>query len=139
MRCLRLMLPRDGKDGYQLPNTIDSIELMVRSVIPDFEHENSANRDAPLRTTRQSQPQVAPSSSLRDPTSGAADEPFLYPSMPFGVDINGAATGQLPMMTMPGEQMDFTAADMGWDVDFSTMDMEAFLSIDANNTWGFRA
>lgn len=116
--------------AYQLPNTISAIEQMVRTVLPDFELTSDGNR--------QSQLPVIPTSAAGEPASGAQEESTLYPSMPFGFDMGGRAPGDVPQATMPQEHVDFTAADMGWDIDFGTMDMEAFLSIDSNQAWGFR-
>lgn len=128
------MLPSGEKGAYQLPNTIATVEQMVRAVLPDFGLD-SATHDVPFRTSRQNQPTVA---EVRDPVNGTPEESALYPSMPFGFDVNGRLPGDVPLATMPEEQVDFTAADMGWDIDFGTMDMDAFLSIDPSQTYGFR-
>ncbi|KAJ2898356.1 hypothetical protein MKZ38_003984 [Zalerion maritima] len=72
----------------------------------------------------------------------AAGDDLLFPPLPalstsLGIDLSGnfAQAGGL----QPGGEphgnplnLDLTAADIGWDIDFATMDMEAFLSIDPN-------
>lgn len=74
------------------------------------------------------------------PASGIAQSPafaFTYPSMPFGFDVTGV-NGTSPSSGMRSDdQIDFTAADVGWDIDFGTMDMEAFLSLDASQPFNF--
>jgi hypothetical protein len=57
--------------------------------------------------------------------------------MPFGFDIHGQSNEPSPFVMAPDEQMDFTAADIGWDIDFGSMDMEAFLSFDPTQTFNF--
>ncbi|CAI4214020.1 unnamed protein product [Parascedosporium putredinis] len=61
----------------------------------------------------------------------------LYPSMPFGFDTNGPLVTQSPSGSALDEHIDLTAADMGWSFDLGTMDMDAFLSIDANQQFNF--
>lgn len=128
----------EGK--YQLSTTMESIEQMVRSVIPNFQPITGASQRPPPNVPQQGrQFSAAPSPSIRGSVSGEVEAPALvYPSMPFGLGVNSRFTGSVPAMSMPEEQIDFTAADVGWDIDFSTMDMEAFLSIDPSQSWGFR-
>lgn len=73
------------------------------------------------------------------PASGIGETPaFTYPSMPFGFDISGGMNGTSPSSGLRSDdQIDFTAADVGWDIDFGTMDMETFLSLDASQTFNF--
>lgn len=96
---------------------------MTRSAIPDFDLGAQVERGP--RPSAETEVQSLP---LRTPTdTQQAEEPsnIMYPSMPFGFDISGGFKESSSV-----DQMDFTAADIGWDIDFGTMDMEAFLSID---------
>ncbi|KAF4974995.1 hypothetical protein FZEAL_8179 [Fusarium zealandicum] len=139
LRCLRSMINKAGANAGQLPTTISSIEQMVRSVFPDFELRDHADADM-----RHSQPQQPIHSTLPGPppippvsTVGGYESAFTFPSMPFGFDVTGQLNGPSPMGIGSEEQMDFTAADAGWDIDFGTMNMEAFLSLDPTDAFNF--
>lgn len=139
LRCLRSMINKSQDAAGQLPTTIAAIEQMVRSVFPDLELKDQVEPEA-----RQSGPQLSTHSAMRGPSSiipasGIGETPaFTYPSMPFGFDITGGMNGTSPSSGMRSDdQIDFTAADVGWDIDFGTMDMEAFLSLDASQSFNF--
>ncbi|KPM36879.1 hypothetical protein AK830_g9700 [Neonectria ditissima] len=139
IRCLRSMINKSQDAAGQLPNTIAAIQQMVRSVFPDLELKDQVEPEA-----RQSDPQLSTHSAMPGPSSiipatGIGETPaFTYPSMPFGFDIAGGMNGTSPSSGMRSDdQLDFTAADVGWDIDFGTMDMEAFLSLDANQSFNF--
>lgn len=139
MRCMRSML-RGCKGRYQLSTTMASIEQMVRSVIPNFNANVSMDQDLSVSEPQQGQqPSAISVESIKASASGVTEAPALvYPSMPFGFDVNGRYPGEIAAIPTLEGQNDFTAADVGWDIDFSTMDMEAFLSIDPSQAWGFR-
>ncbi|RBQ71826.1 hypothetical protein FVER14953_20660 [Fusarium verticillioides] len=135
LRCLRSMMGSAGVNAGQLPITIASIEQMVRSA--GFELKD------PVGTNQQKQ---APQSTLPGspaPVSvagGMRSEPaFTFPSMPFGFDVTGQMNGSSssPAGAASEEMADFTAADVGWDIDFGTMNMEAFLSLDSAEAFNF--
>ncbi|KAF5555959.1 hypothetical protein FNAPI_5937 [Fusarium napiforme] len=135
LRCLRSMMGSAGVNAGQLPITIASIEQMVRSA--GFELKD------PVDTNQQKQ---APQSTLPGspaPVSvagGMRSEPaFTFPSMPFGFDVTGQMNGSSssPAGAASEEMADFTAADVGWDIDFGTMNMEAFLSLDSAEAFNF--
>ncbi|KAF5235152.1 hypothetical protein FAUST_7277 [Fusarium austroamericanum] len=134
LRCLRSMMGSAGVDAGQLPITIASIEQMVRSA--GFEMKD------PVSQTKQYQQQV-PNSTLPGspaPTNVAAmgSEPaFTFPSMPFGFDTTGQLNGASPAGARPEDMADFTAADVGWDIDFGSMNMDAFLSLDSAEAFNF--
>ncbi|CAM1507979.1 Fc.00g048270.m01.CDS01 [Cosmosporella sp. VM-42] len=137
LKCLRSMLPtKERASNGQLPFTIAAIEQMVRSVIPDFELKTPVDPDVQDQQANQNlQPTMADLPGTV-PASAIGQAPaFIYPSMPFGFDLGGRMKGNSPSGIPPEEQMDFTAADVGWDIDFGTMDMEAFLSIDPNQNF----
>ncbi|KAM0561578.1 hypothetical protein ACHAPJ_002746 [Fusarium lateritium] len=134
LRCLRSMMGTAGINAGQLPITIASIEQMVRSA--GFELKEPVESDK-----RQSQLQhsTLPGSPAPGPLSGGmGSEPaFTFPSMPFGFDVTGQLNGTSPVGMGPEETADFTAADVGWDIDFGTMNMEAFLSLDSAEAFNF--
>lgn len=139
LRCLRSMVTR-SQNGGQLPVTIASIEQMVRSVFPDLELKDQVEPEARQSEAQQSVHSAAmPGPSSIIPASGIGETPaFTYPSMPFGFDISGGMNGTSPSSGLRSDdQIDFTAADVGWDIDFGTMDMETFLSLDASQTFNF--
>lgn len=135
LRCLRKILPATSysNNNVQTPTTIASIIRMMRYIVPDFEMGSdtesvSADPDLPV----QSWPSFEP--DLTAPRSTPSEEPQLtYPSMPLTSDGNFNLNDPI----LAGFT-DFTAANMGLDFDFGTMDMDAFLSIDANQNWEFR-
>ncbi|OAA64322.1 Zn(2)-C6 fungal-type DNA-binding domain protein [Niveomyces insectorum RCEF 264] len=82
--------------------------------------------------SNQSAPYFAASSANN--TSTASDStalPFLnFSYVPFAFATDGSSSMQSPATSMqPDAQNDLTAADLGLDFDFSTMNMEAFLSV----------
>jgi hypothetical protein len=153
--CLRTMISKRRSDKGQIPITSDAIKQMVLTVYPNLDLERRG--DAPIAPqASQAQPEnelegnsnsnvsmTAPTGlSGTIPTSDGRVQmpipsmPFMYPFMPFGFDANGNVSNTSPDMRSD-EQIDFTAADVGWDIDFGTMDMEAFFSLDTNQSSNF--
>ncbi|KAF5017683.1 hypothetical protein F66182_10368 [Fusarium sp. NRRL 66182] len=133
LRCLRSMMGTAGVNAGQLPITTASIEQMVRSA--GFELKDSADSDKRQQSQRST---LRGSPAMMTPVSGMGSEPaFTFPSMPFGFDVAGQLNGTSPPGAGPEEQADFTAADVGWDIDFGTMNMEAFLSLDSSEAYNF--
>lgn len=125
-------IPNSG----QIPITLAAIEQMVRSVIPDFELPAQPRPDAEAQRSQQTLQSAMLDLQNNAQLSGVGENPtFMYPSMPFGFDLNNRMNGTSSVGISPEEQIDFTAADVGWDIDFGTMDMEAFLSIDPNQNY----
>ncbi|EMT68155.1 hypothetical protein FOC4_g10012565 [Fusarium odoratissimum] len=135
LRCLRSMMGSAGVNAGQLPITIASIEQMVRSA--GFELKD------PVDTNQQKQPPQSTLPGSPAPVSvagGMRSEPaFTFPSMPFGFDVTGQMNGSSssPAGAASEDMADFTAADVGWDIDFGTMNMEAFLSLDSAEAFNF--
>ena len=135
LRCLRSMMESAGISAGQLPITIASIEQMVRSA--GFELKD------PVDQTRQYQQQTPNSTLPGSPAlttiaGGTGSEPaFTFPSMPFGFDVTGQMNGPSPAGAGQEDMADFTAADVGWDIDFGSMNMEAFLSLDSAEAFNF--
>ncbi|KAJ4323632.1 hypothetical protein N0V84_004240 [Fusarium piperis] len=136
LRCLRSMIAKAGANAGQLPTTISSIEQMVRSA--GFELKDQVDPDMRQSQSQQPHHSTLPGSPAMPPASVAGEEPaFTFPSMPFGFDVTGQVNGTSPMGVGSDEQADFTAADVGWDIDFGTMNMEAFLSLDPTEAFNF--
>ncbi|RFN51479.1 hypothetical protein FIE12Z_4215 [Fusarium flagelliforme] len=135
LRCLRSMMESAGISAGQLPITIASIEQMVRSA--GFELKD------PVDQTKQYQQQTPNSTlpgspALTSIAGGTGSEPaFTFPSMPFGFDVTGQMNGTPPAGAGQEDMADFTAADVGWDIDFGSMNMEAFLSLDSAEAFNF--
>ncbi|KAG8669526.1 hypothetical protein FPOAC2_08858 [Fusarium poae] len=134
LRCLRSMMGSAGVNAGQLPITIASIEQMVRSA--GFEMKD------PVSQTQQYQQQLPKSTLPGSPAptnvAGMGNEPaFTFPSMPFGFDTTGQLNGASPAGARPEDMADFTAADVGWDIDFGSMNMDAFLSLDSAEAFNF--
>lgn len=122
--------------GEPIKSTISAIQTVLRKINPAYEwtmYPNERSRDA--------QPeQTSPSQQTRvNDNHPACFAPALLPNQPQGPKFDPPTSQwNLPVLEMPetvgsggpGEDLlDFTQSDMGWDFDFSTMDLEAFLSI----------
>lgn len=114
------------------PSTIhlaDNLERMARSVYPDF-------RATPGETQGVNPAVGAPMDNFgANPPQHPLQPPYPYPSVFFGLDASSSTTS--PSATLNPEDMeqqsaDLTPADGGWNFDFATADMEAFLSINPN-------
>ncbi|KAH7473165.1 hypothetical protein FOMA001_g11784 [Fusarium oxysporum f. sp. matthiolae] len=138
LRCLRSMVTKAGANAGQLPTTIASIEQMVRSVFPSFELKHDVDPDVRQAQAQQPSDSTLPGSPFMPHASGIGEEPiFTFPSMPFGFDVTGQPNGASLFGVGSEELADFTAADVGWDIAFGTMNMEAFLSLDRTNAFNF--
>ncbi|KAL5589220.1 hypothetical protein FOBRF1_015748 [Fusarium oxysporum] len=136
LRCLRSMVTKAGANAGQLPNTIASIEQMVRSVFPSFELKHDVDPDVRQAQAQQPLDSTLPGCPFMPHASGIGEEPtFTFPSMPFGFDVTGQPNGASLLGVGSEELADFTAADVGWDIAFGTMNMEAFLSLDRTNAF----
>ena len=149
LHCLRTIMEESERSGGQYPVIIAAIEQMIRTVFPDVDLRDSS-RTGPsshiqdLRDERPPEPgSLALASEQTPPASrietGQQPTPaWIYPSMPFGSDVPRSSAMPSPA---PGfredPQMDFSADDVGWDIDFGSTDMEAFLSLDPSRAFGF--
>ncbi|KAF5584970.1 hypothetical protein FPANT_7663 [Fusarium pseudoanthophilum] len=135
LRCLRSMMGSAGVNAGQLPITIASIEQMVRSA--GFELKDPVDTNQQKQTPQSTLPGSPAPVSV---AGGMRSEPaFTFPSMPFGFDVTGQMNGSSssPAGAASEDMADFTAADVGWDIDFGTMNMEAFLSLDSAEAFNF--
>jgi hypothetical protein len=129
IRTLGMMRPRSEGSRALTEDLADNLERMVRFVYPDF------------RATAEETQTVNPAVGTAENTPGAnlAQHPLQPPTCPdssmfFGL---GASPSTMPPSTLLNPEnteqpADPTAGDGGWNFDFATVDMEAFLSIDPN-------
>lgn len=109
---------------------------MVRTVIPDFQEGSDAVQDERGDVAPKDVPQAPSGLPVTGPgLDGSNLSNFFSPSMP--PSLGGSYPSHPIAVPVPhtGPQEDFTAADLGWDIDFGSLDMDAFLSIDANQNW----
>jgi hypothetical protein len=136
LKAMRTMIPESSSDSIQSPVTIAAVIRMVRTVIPDFQEGVDAEQDERGDLASGDVPQAASGSPVTGPgLDGSNLSNFFPPSMP--PSLGGSYPSHPIAIPVPnaGPQEDFTAADLGWDIDFGSLDMDAFLSIDANQNW----
>lgn len=121
--------------GDPIASTITSIQTVLRKINPSYEW-------TPPFTPSGTTPSTGPSLIQNFPVYGQAHhhDPNQQPPVPANHTPQSLGTPlpnfhlSFPTMDMPmasGEDLfDITQADMGWDFDFSTMDLETFLSAD---------
>lgn len=110
---------------------------MVRTVFPDFEpnYMDPEARQMQQNLTMSGSPSLPSASGI-----GLGDTPaFTFPSRPFGFGISGQLSGASSTGIGSGseEPADLTAADFGWDIDFGTMEIDTFLSLDPAQAFNF--
>ncbi|KAJ5583998.1 uncharacterized protein N7459_003798 [Penicillium hispanicum] len=126
--------------GDPITNTISAIQTVLRSINPSYEwtlyHSpadcHAMGTDNSRRPMSQSHGGMdSQQESFNGPTFSPS--PFLGPrsNIPFSewnlAHIEGPETGGSGGSNE--DLLDFTQADMGWNFDFSTMDLEAFFSV----------
>ncbi|KAL4998364.1 fungal-specific transcription factor domain-containing protein [Aspergillus recurvatus] len=140
LKALKSMCPADAVQA-----SIRAIETIFRQLDPAYEWGTQTQNDqrnpsytfdqAPSAAMTRSYG-VAPTQHNNDSRStmsnpGAGPDPLLYDFQGNSLDQGmhmPATTGS----TGTGEDLlDFTLSDMGWDFDFSTMDLETFCSINS--------
>jgi hypothetical protein len=117
IQTLRLMRPTSEGSVPHMMSMAANLERMARSVYPDFRVPDDETRRVPPATDRLD--------ANPDVQAGCH-----YPSMPFG--LNASSSTPSPLINIsPGDMElppDLTASGGGWNFDFATADMEAFLS-----------
>lgn len=126
IRTLRMLRPRSEMSPLHAVDLADNLERMARFVYPDF---RASSGD--------------PHSGVNPVADGAADglgAEAAYPSQPtansmlFGLGASPSTVSTPAGFNSEGVEQhgDMLPGDGGWDFDFATADMEAFLSIDPN-------
>lgn len=123
--------------GDPIASTIKAIQTVLRNINPAFEWS------PPTDTAEKNRIVLDPSSEVPRNANMQSSSATQVPSVPLlgpsqysltslgsgtglGESLTGRSTGSI------GDLLDFTQSDLGWDFDFSTMDLEAFFSIDQN-------
>lgn len=125
LHCLSTMRP-----GDPIKSTIASIQTILRKLNPAYEwipHETRTRAQNP--GTEQD---TDPTSNKTSTQTNKIPEPYASEPLPVLSDFQDYSleddTSSASVGMGSGEEMfDFTR-DMGWDFDFSTMDLEAFFS-----------
>lgn len=114
-----------------------NLERMIKSVYPDFRLEDLTNN--PPSPEHKPARQETEALTIRTTAPTAAPNMVVFPSTPFGLDDSGPPSTDSPSTSAlnPEAPADLTTADLGWNFDFSTMNMEAFLTIDPNMAMDF--
>lgn len=127
IRALRMM-PRPGRTPKTRAHTddlADNLERIARFVYPDFR-----------ATAETANPVVGTAADAAEAT--LAQQPLQPPypnaSMVFGPSISPSTMSPSAILNSEDveQHADLTPPDGGWNFDFATADMEAFLSIDPN-------
>ncbi|RJE21545.1 hypothetical protein PHISCL_06117 [Aspergillus sclerotialis] len=121
--------------GDPIASTITSIQTVLRKINPSYEWSPPFNPSSSMPSTGPSLMQNSPvyEQAHHHDRNHQPPVPTNHTPQSLGTTIPNFHMS-LPTMEMPmasGEDLfDFTQADMGWDFDFSTMDLETFLSVD---------
>ncbi|PWY95909.1 C6 zinc finger domain protein [Aspergillus sclerotioniger CBS 115572] len=125
------------RHGEPISSSMAAIQTVLRKLDPSYEWSpntiQSYSLDQPTSVTRQYPRNVShpPPGPIADPVHGGLVgggglsmlSDFQGNSLQDGIRMPSGSVGS-------GEDLlDFTQSDMGWDFDFSTMDLEAFFSI----------
>ncbi|KAJ4291298.1 hypothetical protein N0V88_006302 [Collariella sp. IMI 366227] len=126
IRTLRMLRPRSDMSPLHAVDLANNLERMACFVYPDF------------RATA-GDPHLGVNPAAADAADGLRADP-LQPaanpssSMLFGLGASASTISTPTGFSSEGVEQhgDMLSADGGWDFDFATADMEAFLSIDPN-------
>lgn len=120
--------------GDPVASTITSIQTVLRKINPSYEWSAPFNTGSSIPPTGPSMIQASPVYDQAQHHDRNQQPPVPADHAPKTLGTSLANFLNVPTMEMPmasGEDLfDFTQADMGWDFDFSTMDLETFLSVD---------
>lgn len=124
--------------GDPITSTIKAIRTVLRNINPAYEWSPypSAENYSALAKQDLSLSHAPGKTDIQQPALGAFDSSTNPP-------LNPRFDMQTPQWNLPQfegpetvrsggsneDLLDFTQSDMGWDFDFSTMDMEAFFSV----------
>ncbi|KAL1981394.1 hypothetical protein VTN96DRAFT_2696 [Rasamsonia emersonii] len=152
LRCLAAMLPRNLQFYTQVPSTMSAIQQMLQSVFPGLNPsvvvggglDSTSGPEGQDDNHQHHHPvnSVSSSGAYRDNDVDGNPSAFfnslgqnLMMTMPTGGSTSTEMSNQdrdeqQQQQQQQQQLVDFTQADLGWNMDFSTMDLEAFLSID---------
>ncbi|KAJ5087135.1 hypothetical protein N7456_010751 [Penicillium angulare] len=126
------------REGDPITSSITAIQTTLQKINPSYEW-------SPGRKHGDSYTQTLGTSSRAPPTHTFVNDPPTFNGLSFPQGsasglVSGAPSSQLSFPPIEGPEtghsggstedlLDFTQSDMGWDFDFSTMDLEAFFSV----------
>lgn len=123
--------------GDPITSTINAIQTVLRKTNPAYEWSAYTKATDPTlsETIRPLSQPPGNTSSLQPPSSGFGPSPtkLQLPEADARVsqwNMPPLGRSEIANSGGPSENLlDFTQSDMGWDFDFSTMDLEAFFSV----------
>lgn len=127
------------RTGEPITSTISAIQTVLRNINPTYEWIPDPKPDNKYSTETDGGTTVSHASGVAGRQQGILNEhPFssnasfgstsnLPPSQWTLPQLEGPETGRSGGSTE--DLLDFTQSDMGWNFDFSTMDLEAFFSV----------
>lgn len=125
--------------GDPITSTIKAIQTVLRNINPAYEwspYPGAANKCSTASKQDMSLPQAPGNVNIQQ--SPSSDFKLSFNPLLGSVADPQTSQWNLPQLDVPEtgrsggsseDLLDFTQADMGWDFDFSTMDMEAFFSV----------
>ncbi|PYH42846.1 Zn(II)2Cys6 transcription factor [Aspergillus saccharolyticus JOP 1030-1] len=133
------------RPGDPIKSSIDAIQTVLRKLHPSYEWvpPELATKN-PVYDSAHTPPIQPPRQAPHASSHGRNRMPMTIPgdsSISSGLPMLSVLQGnslqddmRLPSGSVGSgdDLLDFTQSDMGWDFDFSTMDLEAFFSINAN-------
>jgi hypothetical protein len=130
IRTVRMMRAKSEGRRALAEDLADNLERMVRFVYPDFRATSDETQSAnpAVGTPAENNPRANPAQHPLQPT------PYPDSSMFFGLGASPSTMSPSALLNFENTEQpaDLTAGDGGWNFDFATADMEAFLSIDPN-------
>ncbi|PYI31219.1 C6 zinc finger domain protein [Aspergillus indologenus CBS 114.80] len=132
------------RPGDPIKSSITAIQTVLRKIHPSYEWvapETTKSQMYDYEHTPPFHPQRHPTSASHQGQSlmpvTAPGDPAVVGTLPMLSDLQGNLLQdgiRIPSGSVGSgdDLLDFTQSDMGWDFDFSTMDLEAFFSINAN-------
>lgn len=123
--------------GDPIQNTIGAIQTVLSNINPSygwFPHASQPNKHALQQDDMTTIPQTSrvPGSQDIQPDTSFVGNSLLgplpdIPASHWNFALEGPETGRSGGSSE--DLLDFTQSDMGWNFDFSTMDLEAFFSV----------
>lgn len=127
------------RDGDPIKSTISAIQTVLRNLSPTYEWLPYPKPDNAYPSGTGDQTGGSLASGISGSQPGVLNEHAFSPNALFGSTSNmSPSQWTLPQLEGPEtgrsggsseDLLDLTQSDMGWNFDFSTMDLEAFFSV----------
>jgi hypothetical protein len=125
--------------GDPITSTISAIQTVLRNISPTYEWIPYPRPDNTFSNKTDEATAVSHATGVADGQQGMLNEHAFSSSVLIGSTSNlPLSQWTLPQLEGPGtgrtggsseDLLDLTQSDMGWNFDFSTMDLEAFFSV----------